>query len=122
MEIEGISHSTILKYFETLNAGEFEATSELFAPEGAMQPPFESAMVGRDAIVQYLRKEASGLTALPQAGSAVTETDYQIAGKVQMPMFGVNVTWYFTIDADDKIAFTRIKLNASPQELVNLKQ
>ncbi|BAU10340.1 hypothetical protein LEP3755_08240 [Leptolyngbya sp. NIES-3755] len=119
--IDGISHPTILQYFETLNAGDFDATSELFAIDGAMQPPFEKPITGRDAIATYLKKEAPGLTAIPQAG-IITEQDYQITGKVQMPMFGVNVTWYFVLDQNNEITFTRIKLNASPQELAKLRQ
>lgn len=119
--IDGISRPTILQYFETLNAGDFDATSELFAIEGAMQPPFEKPITGRDAIANYLKKEAIGVMALPQAGVA-TDADYQITGRVQMPMFGVNVTWYFTLDSGDQIEFVRIKLNASPQELAKLRQ
>ncbi|MBW4524573.1 MAG: ketosteroid isomerase family protein [Phormidium tanganyikae FI6-MK23] len=126
IEIEGISHPTILQYFETLNAGEFEATSQLFAIEGAMQPPFETPIMGREAILAYLQKEAPGLIAMPQAGIFEETdqhcTDFQITGKVQMPMFGVNVTWYFTIDQTDQVTFTRIKLNASPQELAKLRR
>ncbi|MBD1823900.1 nuclear transport factor 2 family protein [Cyanobacteria bacterium FACHB-DQ100] len=126
IEIEGISHPIILRYFETLNAGEFEATSQLFAIEGAMQPPFEQPIIGREAITAYLQKEAPGLTALPQAGTSHTTDqnaiEFQITGRVQMPMFGVNVTWYFTLDSNDQLMFTRIKLNASPQELMKLRQ
>lgn len=121
LSIDGISHPTILQYFETINAGAFDVTSELFAIDGAMQPPFEKPIVGRDAIAAYLKQEAPGLVAMPQAGTT-TDQDYQITGRVQMPMFGVNVTWYFTLDQDDQFTFVRIKLNASPQELVKLRQ
>lgn len=123
--IEGISHPTILRYFETLNAGEFEATSQLFAIEGAMQPPFETPIVGRDAISAFLQKEAPGLIAMPRSGISqevdTNCTEFQIVGKVQMPMFGVNVTWYFNLNAAGELTFTRIKLNASPQELLKLR-
>lgn len=126
IEIEGISHPTILQYFEMLNSEEFEATSQLFAIDGAMQPPFEQPIIGREAIAAYLQKEAPGITALPQAGMFQTtdqsSIEFQITGKVQMPMFGVNVTWYFTLDSNDQLMFTRIKLNASPQELMKLRQ
>lgn len=121
INIEGVSHPTILRYFETLNAGEFEATSQLFAIDGAMQPPFESPIVGRAAIAAYLQKEASGLIAMPREGIS-DNSEFQVTGRVQMPMFGVNVTWYFNIGADDQLTFTRIKLIASPQELMKLRQ
>lgn len=122
MEIEGISHPTILSYFETLNAAEFEATSELFDPEGAMQPPFESLIIGRSAIAAYLKKEAPGMVALPQKGILQDNGEVQIVGKVQMPMFSVNVTWLFQLNPEHSITFTRIKLNASPQELIKLQR
>jgi hypothetical protein len=126
IEIQGVSHPTILRYFATLNAGEFEATSQLFAIEGVMKPPFEDSIVGRDAILAYLQQEAPGLTALPEAGISRESdpdcTEFEIAGKVQMPMFGVNVTWYFSVDANDLLTLTRIKLNAAPQELLKLRR
>lgn len=124
--IEGISHPTVLRYFETLNAGEFEATSELFGSEGAMQPPFESPIVGKEAIAAYLQKEARGLLALPEKGISNDRedgcTEIQIVGKVQMPMFGVNVTWTFIFNSANQLIFARIKLNATPQELVKLRR
>jgi hypothetical protein len=49
LQIEGITEPSILRYFETLNAGEFEATAALFAVDGVMRPPFESDIVGTDA-------------------------------------------------------------------------
>lgn len=124
--IEGISHPTILRYFETLNAGDFAATSELFALNGAMQPPFESPIRGREAIIEYLQREAQGLTTIPREGIAHPAdqncTEFEIAGRAQLPMFGVNVTWYFTLNSDQEVLFTRIKLNASPQELLKLRR
>jgi hypothetical protein len=50
ISIEGVTEVTILHYFETLNAGEFEATSRLFAEDGVLQAPFEQPIVGRGAI------------------------------------------------------------------------
>ncbi len=125
IQIEGVSHSTILRYFETLNAGEFAATSQLFAIEGVMKPPFETPIVGRDAIAAYLKKEAPGLIAMPRSGISQKLsqncTEFQITGTVQMLMLGVNVTWYFNLDAFGDLTFTQIKLNASPQELLKLR-
>ena len=58
--IEGITEPTILRYFETLNAGDFEAGAALFAPDGVMYPPFESGITGSGAIANYLQQEAQG--------------------------------------------------------------
>lgn len=124
--IEGITEPTILRYFELLNAGEFETASQLFAPDGALNAPFESAIVGPDAIAAYLAQEATGMTLLPQQG--ITEliendcTQVQVAGKVQTPWFSVNVSWLFNLDAQQKILAVTIKLLASPQELLNLRR
>ncbi|MBW4490899.1 MAG: nuclear transport factor 2 family protein [Trichocoleus desertorum ATA4-8-CV12] len=126
ISIEGITEPTILRYFELLNAGDFEATSQLFAPDGVMNAPFESAIVGPEAIAAYLKQEATGMTLLPQQG--VTEaiendcTQVQVAGKVQTPWFSVNVSWLFNLDAQQKILAATVKLLASPQELLNLRR
>jgi hypothetical protein len=42
LTIEGITESVVVRYFETMNAGDYEATASLFADSGVMQPPFES--------------------------------------------------------------------------------
>lgn len=125
-EIDGVSHPTVLSYFETLNTGEFDATSELFAIDGVMQPPFEKPITGRDAIADYLHREAIGITAQPSQGTYQTietgEVEFEIVGRVQTPVFSVNVTWRMILNADDEVSFIRIKLNASPKELMNLRR
>lgn len=126
ISIEGITEPTILRYFELLNAGEFEAASELFAAEGVMNAPFESPIVGPEAIAAYLNQEATGMTLLPQQGiTEAIENDciqVQVAGKVQTPWFSVNVSWLFNLDVQQKILSVTIKLLASPQELLNLRR
>ncbi len=126
IEIENVSHPTVLSYFETLNAGAFDATSGLFAIDGVMQPPFEKPITGRDAIAEYLHREAIGITAQPTQGTYQTietgEIQFEIAGRVQTPVFGVNVTWQIVLNTDDEICFTRIKLVASPKELMHLRR
>jgi Nuclear transport factor 2 (NTF2) domain len=124
--IEGISEPTIVEYFETLNSGDFEKTSALFALDGAMKPPFESAIIGRAAIAHYLQTEARGMTLQPRQGTTqVLEdgcTEVQVSGKVLTQMFGVNVSWQFVVNSDPKILFAKIKLLASPQELLKLRR
>lgn len=123
--IEGINEPTILSYFETLNAGDFEATAALFAPDGVMYAPFESGIVGFDAITTYLQQEAAGMRAQPREGIAEAQADnstkVQVSGKVQMPLFGVNVSWLFLVNCQQQIASVTVKLLASPQELLNLR-
>lgn len=126
LTIEGTTNPTIIKYFETLNAGNFAETSDLFATDGEMQPPFESSIVGRDAIIEYLRAEAKGMTfqpsqALEQEPSQEC-TEVQVSGKVQTPLFGVNVSWRFVLNSEQEISLVKIKLLASPQELLNLRR
>lgn len=124
--IEGITEPTILQYFELFNAGAFEAVSQLFDSEGVMNAPFESAIVGPEAIAAYLHQEATGMTLLPRQGVIETieegSTQVQVAGKVQTPWFGVNVSWLFILNAQQKIVSATIKLLASPQELLNLRR
>ena len=58
LTIEGIDEAVVLHYFQTMNAGEYDATAALFAPTGAMHPPFEQPIEGPDAIATYLKAEA----------------------------------------------------------------
>ncbi|MGA7933838.1 MAG: nuclear transport factor 2 family protein [Kovacikia sp.] len=123
--IEGIDQPVILSYFQTLNAGEFGATSELFAVEGILQPPFEEAVEGRDAIAAYLQAEAKGLILQPDQGtSRPLENgciEFQIAGKVQTAFFLVNICWDLLLSPQEEISLAKINLLASLQELLNLR-
>jgi hypothetical protein len=124
--IDGITEPTIFRYFETLNAGDFEATSTLFAAEGVLQPPFEAAIVGPEAIVTYLQAEASGMQLQPREAVATPLddgcTEFQVSGKVKTALFSVNVSWLFVLSPQQEILLAKIKLLASPKELLNLKR
>lgn len=124
--IVGITETTILQYFATLNAGEFTATAALFADDGAMNPPFESAIVGPEAIATYLQQEAQGIKASPRQGLEEVLEDgqiqVQVSGKAQTSWCGVNVLWLFTLNQQKQITYTQIKLLASPQELMALRR
>lgn len=126
LTIEGITEPTVLRYFETLNAGEFEATATLFAADGAMHPPFESAVVGPQNIVAYLQQEAQGIKLEPRQGIAQTleneQIQVQVSGKVQTSWCGVNVSWIFILSQEREIIAATIKLLASPQELLSLQR
>ncbi|MBW4690786.1 MAG: ketosteroid isomerase family protein [Lyngbya sp. HA4199-MV5] len=123
--IANINEPIILRYFETLNDGDFEATGQLFAVEGVMKPPFEQPIVGTEAIVAYLQTEAKGLTLQPQQGVVQRLDDgcreVQVTGKVQTPLFSVNVSWQFVLNHEDKLLLAKIKLLASPQELLRFR-
>ncbi|MDH6060909.1 ketosteroid isomerase family protein [Chrysosporum bergii ANA360D] len=125
-QIKGILEPVILRYFETLNAGEFKATVALFAEDGVMYPPFESAIVGRDAIATYLQQEAESIKACPRAGIFETlendQIQFQVTGRVQTSWCGVNVTWVLTLNPQQEIISAEIRLLASPQELIALRR
>lgn len=125
LEIPGIIESTIIEYFTTLNAGNFTATAALFAPDGVMYPPFESGIVGTDAIARYLQQEAQDIKADPHQGIAETLKDgdiqIQVRGKTQTSWCSVNVLWVFVLNQNKEIINTTIKLLASPQELLALR-
>ncbi len=125
-QIKGISEPTIQQYFQSLNAGDYEKTVSLFAENGVMHPPFESGIVGRDAIVSYLNKEAIDIKACPDEGISETlednRTQTKVAGKVETPWFAVNVSWLFILNDKFQILDVKIKLLASPQELLSLRK
>lgn len=124
-QIKGITEPSILRYFATLNAGEFTATAALFAEDGIMYAPFESGIVGPEAIATYLQQEAQNMKADPHQG--ITETSdnqhiqVQVTGKAQTSWCGVNVMWYFVLNRTGQILEITIKLLASPQELLSLR-
>lgn len=124
--IEGVTESVILKYFDRLNAGQFVDAANLFAPEGALHPPFEAAVVGREAIAAYLLAEAQGIQLFPRQGSLTNLEDgysqFEIKGKVQTPVFGVNVAWQFILNSVREISSVEVKLLASLQELVKFRR
>jgi len=125
-QIEGITEAVILRYFESLNAGEFDEVAHLFASDGVIQPPFESGIVGQDAIATYLKQEAQGIKAEPCQGIAENldnnQIEFHISGKAQTTWCGVNIMWLFILNQQRQIQFTKIKLLASPQELLNLRR
>ena len=125
-QIEGITETSVLRYFETLNAGEFEATAALFAIDGVMHPPFESDIVGTHAIAAYLKQEGQNIKAYPNTGIAEAlenaTIQVQVTGKAQTSWCSVNVLWLFILNQQRQISYTKIKLLASPQELLSLRR
>lgn len=126
LSIEGLNEPTILRYFEAMNAGDYATVASLFAAEGVMNPPFESSIAGHEAIVAYLDQEAKGMLLQPRQGVAqpldVDTLEVTVTGKVQTPVFGVNVNWIFVLNRQSEIILARIKLIASPQELLSLRR
>ncbi|MCU0537570.1 MAG: nuclear transport factor 2 family protein [Hydrococcus sp. Prado102] len=120
-----INEATILRYFTSLNAQEFEATASLFAEDGVLYPPFEEAIIGKDAIATYLRNEAKGMKFFPNDNiEQVQESEniqYQVTGKVETPLFGVNVNWTFELNSHSEILSAKIKLLAKLEELLKLE-
>ena len=125
IKIAGITKPTVLRYFETLNAGDFEATANLFASDGVLHAPFEEPIIGSSSIATYLKTEARGMQLEPQQGvSEILEegnVEVQVSGRVQTSAFGINVAWLFLLNSDQKILSVTVKLLASPQELLNLR-
>ncbi len=125
--IEGVSNPTILSYMNNLNANDFDALIELFAPDGALQPPFRRPIVGKEAVLQFFREECLNLKLIPKQGvSEPAEDGYtqiKVTGSVQTPWFGagvgMNIAWRFLLNSDNKIFFVAIDLLASPKELLN---
>lgn len=126
--IEGLDNPTVLSYMDNLNANDFDELIKLFVPDGALQPPFQKPIVGKDAIMRFFREECQNLSLLPERGVAEPAEDgytqVKVTGKVQTPWFGaavgMNMAWRFLINPEGKIFFVAIDLLASPKELLNL--
>jgi Orange carotenoid protein, N-terminal/Nuclear transport factor 2 (NTF2) domain len=126
--IEGVDNPTVLSYMDNMNANDFDALIELFAPDGALQPPFQRPIVGKDAVMRFFQEDCQNLKLLPERGVCESAdggyTQVKITGKVQTPWFGagvgMNMAWRFLLNQENKIFFVAIDLLASPQELLNL--
>jgi hypothetical protein len=115
----------ISNYFNSISNEDFQETVNLFADDGVMYPPFDSALVGKDAILVYLENEGKGIKLIPDTviieELATGELYYQVTGKVQTSLFSVNVSWYFVI-YQSQILSVKVKLLATLQELLKLKK
>jgi len=127
VSITNVSNTTVLSYMNLLNANDFDALIELFLPDGALQPPFQRPIIGKEAVLRFFKEDCQNLKLIPDQG--VTEpaddgfTQIKVTGKVQTPWFGagvgMNVAWRFLLNPQNKIFFVAIDLLASPKELVN---
>ncbi|MEL7053500.1 MAG: ketosteroid isomerase family protein [Cyanobacteria bacterium J06588_5] len=120
-----IAHKTVQRYFDSLNQGQFVTTAALFAQTGQLIAPFEGATVGPGNIQTYLEKKAKNMSATPQQWSfSPRENDQwqvEVSGKVKTTVFQVNVSWLFFINDSSQLISARVKLIASPIELLNLR-
>lgn len=129
LTVEGITEPTVLRYFEAMNADDFETAIGLFTTDGALQPPFQKPIVGHEGIAAYMRAEAQGLNIMPKQGISESLPDgskqVKVTGVVQTPWFGVNVgmniSWRFLLNPEGKVFFVAIDMLASPAELLNLR-
>lgn len=128
VKIEGVDNSTILNYMNNLNANDFDALIELFAEDGALQPPFRRPIVGKENVLRFFREECQNLNLIPEKGVSEPAEDgftqIKVTGKCQTPWFGggvgMNIAWRFLLNPENKIFFVAIDLLASPKELLNL--
>ncbi|MFZ4666935.1 MAG: orange carotenoid-binding protein [Prochlorotrichaceae cyanobacterium] len=126
--INGVTNDTVLSYMDNLNANDFDVLIELFLPDGALQPPFQRPIVGKESILRFFREECQNLKLIPEQGISESAdggfTQIKVTGKVQTPWFGggvgMNISWRFLLNPDNKIFFVAIDLLASPKELLNL--
>jgi len=126
--INGVTNPTVLSYMDNLNANDFDALIELFLPDGALQPPFQRPIVGKESVLRFFREECQNLKLIPEQGVSEPAdggfTQIKVTGKVQTPWFGggvgMNISWRFLLNPENKIFFVAIDLLASPKELLNL--
>lgn len=126
LNIEDIQSQTIHNYFLTLNENNFEEFAALFSLDGVLFPPFESAIVGRDAICQYLQNTGIEVKAFPQSGTVQPEnngiTVYQISGNVKTSYFTVKVVWIIELNTEQQIVSAKIRLLATLEDLLRFKR
>lgn len=124
--IDSVTMEAIVRqYFALFNRGEFLEVANLFATDGSLYPPFESPVVGREAIAAYLHKEADGMKAEPLTVEVRPMEDgtWQVdaMGKVTALVFNVNVVWNFVLTAQRELTSVRVDLKASWEELLKIR-
>lgn len=120
----------VARYFLTLNEGSFQTTASLFTEDGTLYPPFEKAIVGQDAIADYLQTEANGMRLEPfklelkpmDLGDYPGDYQYDLKGKVHTSLFSVNVGWGLILNSQSQIISAKVKLLAALKELLELKK
>ena len=128
VNIDGVTNPAVLSYMNLLNANDFDELIKLFAVDGALQPPFKKPIVGKDGVLKFFNEECPNLKLAPERGveEPVEDgyTQIKVTGKVQTPWFGaavgMNMSWRFLLNSENKIFFVAIDLLASPKELLNL--
>ncbi len=125
LAIEGITQPQVAQYFQSLNAAQYQEVAALFAENGILEAPFEESIVGREAIATYLETEAKGMKLEPQRGESQvienSQIQIQVLGKVNTPLFKVNVGWQFILNPNGEIAVVTVKLLASLKELLKIR-
>lgn len=119
--------TAIQQYFDTVNDKAFEQTAALFSEAGELVPPFEKPIQGKEAIAQYLTKEASDMTFHPSECTPAEEQTpdshtFLVKGKVKNSLFSVNVGWQFDLNSAEEITFVKVKLLAKLEELLKLNR
>ena len=114
----------IQSYFSTLNQGQFELTAALFSDQGQLVPPFDNAVIGQQAIAEYLQQEAVDMKFQPRSATSQVlpngQTDVEVRGQVSTSLFKVNVVWNFWLSDQGKIDLVKVNLIASMQELLRI--
>ncbi|NEQ98620.1 MAG: nuclear transport factor 2 family protein [Cyanothece sp. SIO2G6] len=117
--------NTVNCYLTRFNQGDYGAVADLFAAEGALVPPFETPVVGRDAIASYLQQEADGMvvnspTIISLKGDGVGGYWVRVRGRVTALVFEVSLAWQFSLSPQYEIEQVKIELLASLEELIGL--
>ncbi|NMG57885.1 Red carotenoid-binding protein [Geitlerinema sp. P-1104] len=128
VSIQGVDNPTVLNYMNYMNANDFDNLIKLFVEDGALQPPFQRPIVGKDNVFKFMREDCQNLKLMPEQGVLEPAEDgytqIKVTGKVQTPWFGaavgMNMAWRFLLNPENKIFFVAIDLLASPKELLNL--
>jgi hypothetical protein len=83
-------------------------------------------VVGPLDIARYLEQEAHNLIAKPRQITKQTLengcTEYEVRGLAELSWFSVNVCWQFILSPWKEFFLTRVKLLATLQELLEIRQ
>lgn len=112
--------SIVQDYFLYLNGGQLEQIAPLFREDGILHSPLDGQIQGREAIMAYFRAHSQGIICYPETVIDSNEP-LVILGKVHYVAFLVKVEWTFCLN-QNQIQYLRVRLLASLQELLKVKQ
>jgi hypothetical protein len=114
--IKNLDNFTVLRVFELINGGRFQAILRLFERSGVLKPPFDNPILDRSSILHYLQEEYRGVKFIADKYRSDSDLDHflqiTVLGKMRIPWFGstadIPQIWRFFLLSNGMISLLTI--------------